>query len=249
LELFSLAGVFYFSTLVFALCALLMLGVRLPVRGARTSTTFFLRELAAGVRFVVASPPLRRIFAITIVFNIWGFPFTSMIPVIGSANLGLNPFMVGVLSSTEGLGAFLGAVVIALLARPWMFFSIYLWGTTLYLCMVGYLGVLSFIAGGPVHSFLASSATLVVLGMASACFATMQGTLTYLAAAPEYRSRVLGVLTLCIGTGPIGFFNIGWMAESFGVSAALMISSVEGLLALLFLWAFSRDAQPDPVRA
>ena len=41
------------------------------------------------------------------------------------------------------------------------------------------------------------------------------GTLTYMNAEPEYRSRVLGVLALCIGTGPLGFINIGLMAESY----------------------------------
>ena len=65
--------------------------------------------------------------------------------------------------------------------------------------------------------------------------------MTYLAAPPQYRSRVLGVLTLCIGTGPIGFFNVGWMAESFGVANALIIISLEGLLALLVLWVWGEN--------
>ena len=86
----------------------------------------------------------------------------------------------------------------------------------------------------------ASSAALTVIGTAGACFAAMQGTLTYLAAPPIYRSRILGVLTLCIGTGPIGFFNVGWMAEIFGVPYALAIISFEGLLALLILWAWGK---------
>ena len=55
-------------------------------------------------------------------------------------------------------------------------------------------------------------------GLAGACFSAMQGTLSYLNALPEYRSRVLGVLTLCIGTGPIGFLHVGWLAETFGAS-------------------------------
>jgi hypothetical protein len=49
------------------------------------------------------------------------------------------------------------------------------------------------------------------------------------------------VLTLCIGTGPIGFFNVGWMAESFGVANALIIISFEGLLALLILWVWGEN--------
>ena len=172
LQLFSIAGVFVFSAVIFAICFLLVLSANLPNTGARTASTYFIRELAAGVRYVRGNPRLRRLFAITIVFNIWGFPFTSMIPVLGTSNLGLSPTLVGMLSGTEGFGAFIGAVIIAIVSRPHMFFSIYLGGTTLYLALVGYLGIMTAVAGGPYHSFVACSLTLMCLGMASACFAT-----------------------------------------------------------------------------
>ena len=87
--------------------------------------------------------------------------------------------------------------------------------------------------------FFAATAALVTIGVASACFAAMQSTLSYLGAPPEYRSRVLGVLTLCIGTGPIGFLNVGWMAESFGAPTALVISAAEGLFVMLVLWVYA----------
>jgi hypothetical protein len=64
----------------------------------------------------------------------------------------------------------------------------------------------------------------------------MQSTLTYFHTAAEYRSRVLGVVALCIGTGPLGFLNVGWLAENHGVPAALAIMSLEGLFGLLLLW-------------
>ena len=169
-----------------------------------------------------------------------------MIPVIGRERLGLEPFMVGLLSSLEGFGAFIGAMLVAVLAKPSHFFQTYLWGTVLYLAMILYLGVLSFVAGGPYHSIIAASLALMVIGIAGACFAAMQGTLTYLGAPPEYRSRALGVLTLCIGTGPIGFFNVGWMAEAYGVPTALLIISGEGLAVLLLLWVFGGEAKPEP---
>ena len=246
LEAFSITGVFVLSAVIFAICLVLMLAAKAPQHPPTTASSMFAREFLAGVRFVLGNAKLRRIFAITIIFNVWGFPFTSMIPIIGSDRLGLGPFMVGVLSSTEGLGAVIGAIVIAFLAKPAYFFPIFLWGSTLQLTMVGYFGVLTYIAGGPTHSLVAASGVLVVIGMGGACFAAMQGTLTYLASPPEYRSRVLGVLTLCIGTGPIGFFNIGWMAESFGVSVALIIDSLEGLTALLLLWVFGQAWESEP---
>ena len=235
LQAFSLTGVFLLSAVVFATC--LAAVVFVPVGGVarRVQSTYFVHELVSGVRFVAGDARLRWVFGITIVFNVWGFPFTSMIPVIGSGRLGLDPPMVGLLGSIEGFGAFIGAIVIALTVRPRAFAPLYVWGTTAYLSLLGFLGVVSLYARGPVLSFLAAALVLLAIGHMGACFSAMQGTLSYLNALPEYRSRVLGVLTLCIGTGPIGFLHMGWLAETFGAPSALLISASEGLLALLIL--------------
>ena len=237
LQTFSLSGVFVLSAVVFAVC---LLGIALtPVPGAGRSaqSTHFVRELISGIRFVAGDARLRWVFGITIVFNVFGFPFTSMIPVIGSGQLGLDPAMVGLLGSTEGVGAFVGAIVIAVAVRPRAFAPLYAWGTAAYLASVGCLGAVSLLVAGPVLSFLAAAGVLIAVGLAGACFSAMQGTLSYLNALPEYRSRVLGVLTLCIGTGPIGFLHVGWLAETFGAPVALMVTASEGLLALVVLRA------------
>ena len=235
LQTFHLSGVFLLSAAVFAACLVAIALTPVPGAGRPAQSTHFLRELISGIRFVVGDARLRWVFGITIVFNIFGFPFTSMIPVIGSGQLGLDPAMVGLLGSTEGLGAFIGAVIIAVAVRPRAFAPLFVWGTTAYLAFVGCLGTVSLFVAGPLPSFLAAAGVLCVIGLAGACFSAMQGTLSYLNALPEYRSRVLGVLTLCIGTGPIGFLHVGWLAETFGAPVALIVTASEGLLALVVL--------------
>ena len=235
LQTFSLSGVFLLSAAVFAACLVAIALTPVPGAGRPAQSTHFVRELISGIRFVVGDARLRWVFGITIVFNVFGFPFTSMIPVIGSGQLGLDPAMVGLLGSTEGFGAFIGAIVIAMAVRPRAFASLYVWGTTAYLALVGCLGTVSLFGGGAVFPFVAAAGVLLAIGLAGACFSAMQSTLSYLNALPEYRSRVLGVLTLCIGTGPIGFLHVGWLAESFGAPVALMVTASEGLLALLVL--------------
>ena len=235
LQTFSLSGVFLLSAAVFAACLVAIALTPVPGAGRPAQSTHFVRELISGIRFVAGDARLRWVFGITIVFNIFGFPFTSMIPVIGSGQLGLDPAMVGLLGSTEGFGAFIGAIVIAMAVRPGAFASLYVWGTTAYLALVGCLGMVSLFGGGAVFPFVAAAGVLLAIGLAGACFSAMQSTLSYLNALPEYRSRVLGVLTLCIGTGPIGFLHVGWLAESFGAPVALMVTASEGMLALLVL--------------
>ena len=235
LQTFSLSGAFVLSAAVFAACLVAIALTPVPGAARPAQSTHFVRELVSGIRFIAGDARLRWVFGITIVFNVFGFPFTSMVPVIGSGRLGLDPAMVGLLGSTEGLGAFIGAILIAIAARPRGFAPLFAWGTTAYLTLVGCLGTALLFVDGPLLPFLAAAVVLLGIGLASACFSAMQGTLSYLNALPEYRSRVLGVLTLCIGTGPIGFLHVGWLAETFGVPVALIVTASEGLLALAVL--------------
>jgi hypothetical protein len=54
------------------------------------------------------------------------------------------------------------------------------------------------------------------------------------------RSRILGVLSVCIGTGPIGFVWLGWLADRIGAHNATAVTGVVGLLALAATWRLWR---------
>ena len=239
LQLVGITGVYILSAGVYAIAFLLILVTQLPDVVRRTVTPSLIRDLAAGVRFVLGNWELRRVLSVTIVFNMFGFPFTAMIPILGREQLGLQPFLVGFLSSLEGFGAFIGAMIVAMIARPANFARIFISGSALYMLLILYLSALAYVSGGPLHSFFAAALTLTAIGIAGAGFAAMQSTLTYLHADAEYRSRVLGVLALCIGSGPLGFLNIGWMAESYGLPLALAIMACEGLFLIVALWAYN----------
>ena len=43
------------------------------------------------------------------------------------------------------------------------------------------------------------------------------------------RSRLMGILTVCIGTGPLGLLLIGVLADWFGPRLALLIMAAVGL--------------------
>jgi hypothetical protein len=74
---------------------------------------------------------------------------------------------------------------------------------------------------------------LLVTGVANSGFSIMQATLVYLAAPPEMRSRIFGVLSVCIGVGMIGFIHLGVLAGLVGASWATVIIGVEGIAAML----------------
>jgi MFS family permease len=231
----ALGGVLYAAVGIegaFALGALLHLvalgaALRLPSRPAPATgaaAAGVLGRIGEGVAAVRQDRRLVGILAITVIFNVFGWPFTSMIPVIGQERLGLGPDGIGLLASMDGVGAFCGAVALALWARPRHYRACYVGGLGLYLVMlIGFaLAPEARLAG----------AALLLTGIAQAGFSTMQATLVFLAASPEMRSRVLGLLSVCIGTGLVGFVSLGLLAEAIGAPVATAATGLAGLAAL-----------------
>jgi hypothetical protein len=55
----------------------------------------------------------------------------------------------------------------------------------------------------------------------------------------------MGLLTVCIGAGPLGMLHLGWLADWLGAAAALQVMALEGLVALALvalIWPEMRRA-------
>jgi predicted MFS family arabinose efflux permease len=175
---------------------------------------------------------------ITVVFNLFGWPFTAMVPVIAHDHLRLGPEGIGIIASMEGVGAFIGAVAIAMAARPAQYWRLFVGGTAAYFVML----TLFALAPDPILA----GAALVLNGVGQAGFSVMQATLVYLAAPAEMRGRLFGVLAVCIGVGPLGFLHIGFLADAIGAREATIVSGLEGLAVLLLtrpLWRARRPGE------
>jgi hypothetical protein len=86
---------------------------------------------------------------------------------------------------------------------------------------------------------------LLLTGVSNAGFSTMQATLVYLAAPSEMRSRIYGVLAVCIGVGPLGFLHLGLLAGRIGAPQATVAIGLEGFLALALTWPLWRALAAD----
>lgn len=223
---------FGLAALLYLLAVLIAFGLGVGASPAPPRGVSVLGEMRDSLKLGLQLPRLRAVLVVTIVFNLFAWPCTSMIPVIGQAALGLGAEGVGVLASMDGLGALLGAALIGLLGRPDRYPLIYVGGTTIYLAMM----IAFALAPDPKLAGLA----LLLTGIGGAGFATMQATLTYLVVPPEQRGRSLGVLSTAIGTGLLGFLQIGLLAEWLGAPAATALVGVQGLVALAATWRLWR---------
>ena len=170
-------------------------------------------------------PRLIGIFLITVIFNIFGWPYTSLIPVVATDYLLLIPKEVGLLASFEGLGGLAGAFLFAKYARPHWYGRIYVTAVVIYfVTMICY-------ANSPWTPIAALF--LFINGLGALGFAVMQTTLVYRVSPKELRVRLLGVLTTFIGTGPIGFLYLGFLADQFSPRVAIVALAVQGLIVLI----------------
>ena len=111
------------------------------------------------------------------------------------------------------------------------------------------LYLLSALAFSHSPAALLSGTLLFVAGLGAAGFASMQAALVFLNTPESVRSRVMGVLSVCIGTAPVGFLHIGLLADWLGAPMAIAILSVEGLVAVALTcrwWPEVLAAQTTP---
>jgi MFS family permease len=224
LETLGLAGAYLLGTVLYLASVVLLL--RLAYRSTRFEgqARNILSTLREGWRFVRARRVIVGTLMVTVVVNFWGFAYITMVPVIGERVLGLSAFPIGVLMSIEGLGALLGALLVGPFSKPHAYTRIYLISSFVFL-----LGVLGF---GLSDRFALSLALNLICGVSLAGFSVMQATIMFLAARPEMRSRVMGVLTVAIGAGPLGMLHLGWLADWLGAATAVQVMALEGLVAL-----------------
>jgi predicted MFS family arabinose efflux permease len=232
----GIGGAFAVSVAGYLVAAMVAVRVRHHNATSPSGAGGVLGRMIEGFLLVRRDPRLSGTMIITVIYNTFGWPFTSMIPVIGQDNLGLGAAGIGLLASMDGVGAFCGAIVIAFCAKPPHFARLFIGGVALYLLM------LPVFALAPVPSL--AGFVLLLTGLANSGFSIMQATLVYLAAPPEMRSRVFGVLSVCIGIGMIGFLHLGWLAGVIGATWAIVIMGAEGLVAMLLACRWWRAIGP-----
>ncbi|MBM3559506.1 MAG: MFS transporter [Alphaproteobacteria bacterium] len=222
-------GAFALTTCLYVVCVamVILIPARVSEIGEVRAPSRLVADLREGFAYAARNPDVLRILVVTVVFNVWGFPFVSMVPVLGRDVLMLDAHEIGLLAALEAGGAFVGTLLIATRLQHWNFRGLYYFGTMMYLCFIFLTGWMT--------ATVPMAVVLFGVGIGMAGFSAMQSTLIYGVAPPQLRGRLFGLVTLCIGSGVVGAANIGLMAEWFGAATAVRIIAVEGLVALALL--------------
>lgn len=223
----GLGGAYAVAAAFYAVSALVALSIRFTPIPQEPRPFALIAEIREGLAYLRRTRALLGHLGVTVTVNLFGFPYAAMAPVVGRETFGADAVHIGLLLTVEGIGAFAGAVAIAFLATPAWFRRIYVCGSALFIA-----GVLIF---SLTTSYAVALVVLAVGGLGIAGFASMQSAIMFGEAPAAIRSRLMGVLSVCIGAGPLGVLHVGWLADMIGGSAALTVIATEGLVVMAVL--------------
>lgn len=187
-------------------------------------------EIADGLRFAWTKPTILLVFAITVVTNLFAFCYSGLVAPLGLGEFHVSPALVGVLAAAEPTGALIAGTLIAAGFLRMDRRTAFAGGSALFMVALVIMAV------SPVYWL--ALLVLFIGGFGTAGFGNMQTTLMLTEAPHEMRSRLMGLVTVGIGTGPLGILAVGVLAEPLGPRGAVLVMAATGLVLTAWLvWA------------
>ncbi|MDE2903555.1 MAG: MFS transporter [Chloroflexota bacterium] len=188
-----------------------------------------LKSVRDGLRFAFSRELIVLVLLVSAATSLFGRSFQQLAPVFAREVLFADVRGVGWLMAAPGLGAVLGAFVVASVNR------LPANGRLSGIAVAGYLVAL---VGFAVSTSLGLSLLLLVLvGLLITVFSACVRTMLQLEATEAYYGRVMSLNTITfIGLSPVGALVIGAIAESVGIQAATLIGAAVVAMVFAVVW-------------
>jgi MFS family permease len=195
-------------------------------------------EVGDGLAYAMGKEPIRLLLGLLAVFSLAGLPVFVLLPVFAEEILRSGARGMGILSSFSGLGATLGALVLAGRRSSAGIGSIVIEGLFLFgLALIG----LAFSTSFPLSCglfFLVGYSAIRVLAGTNMALQELAG--------DRYRGRIMSFYSmLFIGVSPIGSFMVGGLTSRLGVAPTVCLQAVLCMAAgLLYMRRLPRLLDP-----
>jgi MFS family permease len=220
----GLAGAFAISSGCYLVGVLLVPGIRHVQEARRLNLARFPGDLADSLAFALRQPAVLTVLGVTATMNFFAFSYVALVAPLARSVFGVQEALVGLLAAAEPFGGLLGGILLATRAPRSSLRTLMIAGSALFLVT---LAVMPLMPGYALACLL-----LFCGGLGLALFSNMQTTIVLTNVPASQRSRQMGLVTMCIGLGPLGQILIGVLAEVFGAPLAVSISALAGLTAL-----------------
>lgn len=191
------------------------------------------RAIKDGLSYTVNHPMIRSLLILTAVVSVFGWSYTTIMPVIAKNVFHMGAAGLGYLYAASGLGALVATVAVSSLSEKISSTKFIIGGNILFaLAMIGF-SFASNIWVAYLFLFIGGSGLL-------SSFSVINARIQHLVE-PEFRGRVLSVYLLAfVGLFPVGNFQVGLLTEHFGAQVAIRIGAIIVLIAAVGAY-FLRD--------
>ena len=229
---FGGAGTFFLQGLLYAASGAMVLFVAFPPRVAREDQRSPWHDMADGLRFAVADPRIRVLFAVG------ALPFFLLIPVFGTLYpiyakdaFAVGPAGLGLLLTAVGVGGMLGGFIANALGRAERQGRIQaIWVMVM---------AASIIAVALSQSFALAIAFSVIGGVAEMAHASSNMAMLQMAAPEAMRGRISSLLMLNPALISLGALLAGPLSDALGARRASMVLAAAAMLTVVILYTVS----------
>ena len=224
----GLGGAYFLSAALYLAAGLTVSGLDFRQEPRKLRFGRIAIDIAEAVAVARANPAILAVVLVSIIMNMFAFSYSALIAPIGLDVYRVSPILVGALAAAEPLGAIAIGIPLSI---GWIRLDgrrALLRGSLLFLMGLAAMALSPW--------YLLAFVLLLIGGLGTAAFSNMQTTLILTEAPPATRSRVMGIVTMCIGTGPVGVMMIGILSGQIGPPAAILIMAGLGISGLSIVW-------------
>lgn len=224
---------FYLNALSFV--AVIIGLILIDVRGSSKTTLFtkkeVLKDIKDGLKYIKKTPIIVVTIMLIAILSTFSMNFNVLVPVFAKNILHREATGYGFLMSAMGVGALIGALLLATLSKRGL--------KPFYLLAGGFgLGLSQILMGFQSYYWL-STILLALSGFSMITFSASANTTIQLNSENKYRGRVMSVYSLVFGgVTPIGALYAGTLAENLGAHITFIISGVIGFSYVIYVIAF-----------
>jgi MFS family permease len=219
---FFIDGVSYVAVIVALLRMKIARGAAAPI--ARRSA---LQQFSEGFAYAFGFRPIRSIILLLAIVSLVGVPYSVLMPVFATSVFHGGPHTLGLLMTSSGCGALLGAL--------WLAGRRSVIGLGRIIAVASGLFGVGLIAFSFSHVLWLAMPCLVVAGFGFMVQMASSNTVIQTIVDDEKRGRVMGFYMMAfLGTAPFGSLIAGWLSSRIGAAQTLMVGGACCILAALW---------------
>lgn len=193
-----------------------------------------IQAIKAGIKYAYNHPFLKSLLIFSAVTSIFGFSYSTLLPVVIEQVFHKGATELGILFSAAGIGALIATMMLQLFIKKYTMENIIVCSSLLFSTFIILFSFTS--------NFYLALVTLFFASMSLTTQMALTNTTVQHSAENALRGRIMSLFTLSfMGMFPLGSFQIGLIAEHFGAPLAIRLSaSVVFISAIILYFSFKK---------